>query len=339
MSKLFRRLGDKLSALHQSSKDPERAEQLKTTASIVVVLVLVAAGLSVVWYVPKQQVANALDSHSQIALQNQERLKLEDEFRKTIAQIVLSVFGLLLLYFTWRRARAGDATVRVMEQGHITDRYTKAIEQLGKTDGTTPNIEVRLGAIYALERLALDSPRDHWTIMEVLTAYVRRNAPREPDRPYEKGEIPRTDIQAVLTVLGRRKTGNQREHFGPGTYLTLMPSRLCGANLTNASLQNADLENVNLQGASLWGAKLQGAALRDANLEQADCKNAKFAGTFFTRTRLGDANIEDADFRGARELTIEQIQSARNWQRANYSPDFRARLGLLAEDTGNPSSE
>ena len=64
-----------------------------------------------------------------------------------------------------------------MEQGHITDRFTKAIEQLGKLDGERPNIEVRLGAIYALERIAIDSPRDQWTIMEILTAYVRQNAP------------------------------------------------------------------------------------------------------------------------------------------------------------------
>jgi hypothetical protein len=40
-----------------------------------------------------------------------------------------------------------------------------------------PNVEVRLGAIYALERIAYDSPRDHWPIIEVLTAYVRQNAP------------------------------------------------------------------------------------------------------------------------------------------------------------------
>src|SRR4029453_11591667 len=37
-------------------------------------------------------------------------------------------------------------------QGHITDRYTKAIEQLGRD-----KLDVRLGGIYALERIATDS--------------------------------------------------------------------------------------------------------------------------------------------------------------------------------------
>ena len=81
------------------------------------------------------------------------------------------------------------------EQGLITERITKAIEQLGaeKTvykDGqanTEPNLEVRLGALYALERIAQDSERDHIPIMETLCAYIRENAKhRDPvDYPEE----------------------------------------------------------------------------------------------------------------------------------------------------------
>jgi hypothetical protein len=85
---------------------------------------------------------------------------------------------------------------------------------------------VRLGGIYALERIARDSPKDHWTIMEVLTAYVRQHAPSPPpakassgldDGKSETSETsplkPRTDIQAILTVLGRRTVsqGGQRQ--------------------------------------------------------------------------------------------------------------------------------
>jgi type II secretory pathway component PulM len=39
------------------------------------------------------------------------------------------------------------------EQGQVTDRYTKAIEQLGSS-----TIDVTLGGIHALERIARDSP-------------------------------------------------------------------------------------------------------------------------------------------------------------------------------------
>jgi hypothetical protein len=89
---------------------------------------------------------------------------------QAIAAVVLAVGG----YFTWRN-------LRVAQEAQITNRFTQAIGQLGAElkDGT-PNLEVRLGGIYALERIAHDSPKDHWTIMEILATYVRQNAPRQP---------------------------------------------------------------------------------------------------------------------------------------------------------------
>jgi uncharacterized protein YjbI with pentapeptide repeats len=90
-------------------------------------------------------------------------------------------------------------TVRYQKEGHMTDRINKAVEQLGaektvKVPGkdaegkditverTDPNIEVRIGAILSLERIAQDSTthdkgRDHVRVMEILCAYVRENAP------------------------------------------------------------------------------------------------------------------------------------------------------------------
>ena len=81
-------------------------------------------------------------------------------------------------------------TVKYQKEGHITERITSAVEQLGeektvKRDGgdvTVPNIEVRIGGLLSLERIAQDSTqndkgRDHVRVMEILCAYVRQNAP------------------------------------------------------------------------------------------------------------------------------------------------------------------
>src|SRR5207248_11751254 len=83
----------------------------------------------------------------------------------------------------WRNLRATQAKLDVDREAQITNRFTQAIGQLGAElkDGK-PDLEVRLGGIYALERIARDSSRDHWTIMEVLTAYVRQNAGSVPAR-------------------------------------------------------------------------------------------------------------------------------------------------------------
>lgn len=167
--------------------------------------------------------------------------------------------------------------------------------------------------------------------MEVLTSYVRLNAPLDPDKPYVKNERPAVDIQAILTVLGRRETGPGREDRSDQQYLNLMRTRLCGAKLSNANLRSADLDKADLQGASLWGADLQGAALMETNLSHAKLLEANLHGAFFRDAVLSEANVEKADIREAYDLTPQQIQSATNWRLALYSPAFGMELGLPEE--------
>lgn len=83
------------------------------------------------------------------------------------------------VYFAGKRAEAMEETAKATNknaeaanQKQITERFSKAIEQLG-----SDKPEVILGGIYTLERIARDSAPDQWTIMEVLTAFVRQNAP------------------------------------------------------------------------------------------------------------------------------------------------------------------
>jgi Pentapeptide repeats (8 copies) len=337
------------------------------TLGVLAVLFLVVAGIWVVWRVPQWQVQHSLDT----ALRNDraKQLELEDNFRKTIVQGLGGAIVLLGLYYSAR-------TFGLSRQGHITDRFTKAIEQLGKLNGDQPSIEVRLGGIYALERIAIDSTRDHWTIMEVLTAYVRQNASLDPDRPYTDGEKPRTDIQAILTVLGRRKIGPNREH--PGLRLDLSNSHLCGANLFSLNLQNAvmyksnlqgaslqlanlqsaSLQMANLQGANLNGANLQGASLTNANLQGASLYTTILQGADLQKANLQGAELEGAILQGAiladaklegaslgqtylgshylRDRTLKQIKSARFWEMAHYNPDLREALDRLPDEETTP---
>jgi hypothetical protein len=91
-------------------------------------------------------------------------------------------------------------------QRRITESFSKAIEQLG-----SDKIEVRLGGIYALERISRESPDDYWTVMETLCAFVRERARwKAPDtgstetvaRFYERPSTDTaTDIATVLTVI------------------------------------------------------------------------------------------------------------------------------------------
>ena len=205
----------------------------------------------------------------------------------TLVQILTGLLVLAGLYWTSRRVLAVEANVRVAQEGHITERFTKAIEQLGDD-----NMAIRLGGIYALERIAKDSEKDHGPIMEVLTAYVRQNA-----HAGEKIRLPSTDIQAILTVLGRRETtGNNRRND---------PLDLTSTQLVETDLRGANLSRVRLDFANLVGADLREADLREADLTRADLKRARLEG--------------------AKNLTEEQIQEANNFSQA-FLPDHLAHL-------------
>ena len=121
-------------------------------------------------------------------------------------------------------------TVRYQKEGHITDRINKAVEQLGaektvkkivgdQTQETTePNIEVRIGAILSLERIAQDSTiydngRDHVRVMEILCAYVRENSKARPPEDFPEPEWePLADDASAEEKAARHKL--RQERFG-----------------------------------------------------------------------------------------------------------------------------
>jgi len=234
-------------------------------------------------------------------------IELENQTRATWAQVVAGAFALLLVYLTWRR-------IEVAQEGQLTERFTRAIEQLG-----SEKLEVRLGGIYALERIARDSPKDHWTIMEVLTAFVRENAPwRDQPESSPACEPPplRTDIQAILTVIGRRT-----RIYGKGEAL---PLDLSGTDLRRADLWGAHLERAHLRGAHLEeayliGAHLEGASLWDAHLEGA---------------YLESAHLEGVDLRGVTGLTREQLAQAITDENTQF-PDYLRPADEQQADRGD----
>src|SRR6266545_3355051 len=99
------------------------------------------------------------------------KLKAITDTRTALLAGLIGVGALLTFWLNSRVYRITARTFEVTEQGQITERYTKAIEQLGAA-----MLDVRLGGIYALERIAVDSERDHPTVVEVLSAFVREHS-------------------------------------------------------------------------------------------------------------------------------------------------------------------
>ena len=73
-----------------------------------------------------------------------DRLKLQNEARTTLLQGFGGTVLLLGAYLTWRQLQysieSGREQRELDRQGQITDRYTRAVDQLG-----SPSLDVRLG--------------------------------------------------------------------------------------------------------------------------------------------------------------------------------------------------
>jgi len=169
-----------------------------------------------------------------------------------------------------------------------------------------------LGGIYGLERISTESKKDYWPIMEILTAYVRKNSPVQTgnviSKDIENQNKVSLDIQTILTVIGRRKYS----YFnGEPTYLDLQKTCLKEAIFREPNLKYAILISANLKRAFLDGANLEGAILCGANLEGADLKGANLRGADLKGAILCGAILCGANLKGAKDLTIEQLSKVR----------------------------
>jgi uncharacterized protein YjbI with pentapeptide repeats len=227
-------------------------------------------------------------------------------------------------------------TVALSEQGQVAERFTRAIEQLGSTasDGSA-RPEIRLGGIYALERIANDSKQDRQAIMDVLSTLVRREAqgPQRLDargcaeydrkvRTPEEGQVrQRTDavLQLTLRALGRLNRVHWDELAKRG--IAPIDEPTVGNDVRKTDLSKTDLQGFNLTGIDLVGAYLQdadlaGTTLRLANLQDADLRcahleAASLQGADLRRADLTGAHLRGANFEGAQNLTSAQILQAR----------------------------
>jgi hypothetical protein len=238
-----------------------------------------------------------------------DRLRAESDLRNSIAQFLVGTAVLAGLYFTARTLRLNassarqnhEAQVRALElaeRGQITDRFTKAVEQLAGD-----KLDVCLGGIYALERIAADADSYYEPIMEILTTFLRERA-REVRADADRR--PRPDILAVARVLGRRPA----RHWLHGRELDLAEVDLANANLWDAHLERAVLRNAHLDGTFLDGAFLQQADLTEASLRNAHLCGTHLSGAKFYRARLDGADLRSTDLSEAQGLEPDQVRSA-----------------------------
>ena len=235
--------------------------------------------------------------------------------------------------------------LKITLEMQLADRFVQAVDQLGKE-----NLELRLGGIYGLERIARRSEKFYWPVMDILATYVREHAPWKAPLALQAEQTPpkpAVDLQAALTALGRRmRTYNN----GESQRLDLRNLDLRRANLSSAHLEGAILSGTHLEEANLQNIHLEEAILRAAHLQRANLSGAFMQKAFLAGVRLDgailrEAHLEEAFVSGARldsadllgtnfsdafGLTWDQIKTAKRDNRTRLPDDLKAQRPATA---------
>ncbi|MCY4245376.1 MAG: pentapeptide repeat-containing protein, partial [Gammaproteobacteria bacterium] len=237
--------------------------------------------------------------------------------------IILILGGTAAGFIAVWRALVADKQNKINEQSQITERFTRAVDQLG-----SESIYMRIGALHALERIGRDSENDVVAILRLLSSFVRNQSrPRKIDKVSLAGDGLRTPLDvaegfAVIYRLAReydqllRDEGkgvvnlsssnlNDLSQFSKGCFLRfgfdscdLRSGSFPGSNFGGADFDSACLKNAYLPSCNFHGASFTYAILDRADFNGADMAQASLAGAFCNGT----------DFSTAENLTTDMLK-------------------------------
>ncbi|MGW1156885.1 pentapeptide repeat-containing protein [Streptomyces sp. NPDC002519] len=221
-----------------------------------------------------------------------------------IATALPTVPAMLALVFTAVTISQAKDTLKLTERDQVASDYNETVANLGDESAN-----VRTSAIYAIQRIMRDSPRDQPALVEILSSYVRGHA-KMPDKKQAervhkdaKKRLP-DDVQAALNVLGSRQLNVDSDPVIDLRNTFLVGANLYGLNFNDADFRGADLTEAYLDSGSfenVWfdDAQMSGSILSDAEFDQATFLNTDLKNASWDGARFEDADLTGADLTGA----------------------------------------
>lgn len=309
----------------------DRSTRRKTVLLVAATLAgFIAVSLLVVWVLP-----SVLTMHPHVRTAA-ERHNAEAAARTGLVAFVGVLGALGGLYYTSRTVRVSreaqnsantyasetsrlsQQTLDLSERGQITDRYSKAVAQLG-----SQSPEVCVGAIYALGQIMIDSGRYERPIVAVLSAFIRRRAKRRDDldAPWPADEAERDEVKPSFAIQAALNV--------------LIESRPLA---TPPDLRDADLRGARLRGGQLAGASFRRSYLYKAKLPGANLRGAAFVNADLTGAQLLEADLTGADMKRARltrgSITAAQLEVLRSGDEITWVPREPDTIAVAGEDEG-----
>jgi hypothetical protein len=220
------------------------------------------------------------------------------------------------LWFTYKKHRLD-------QDADWTGRYSASVAQLAD-----PVELVRIGGLYALERIARDSPKDREMISRVLASFLRQppheaglSRPKDGSAPISPAVFVAAEVFGRVSQLQPLPEGLDLTH----TYLVsadLRGAKLAGINLTGATLRDASLHGADLARADLYDANLEHAFLVDADLRgatffKANLRNAVWHGAHLEAARFFRKGVNQASATG---WNAPALNGAASWDASTIWP-------------------
>lgn len=124
------------------------------------------------------------------------------EFSEIARNWAIVAGGAIGLWIAYWRGRSHDRQssslqeqARIAQRAHVSEVFKDAVTQLGDKD----NLEVRLGAVFTLIRIASDFPEFDPTVTKLLTAYIRERSTSKIPEDEPTG----ADVAEILEFVRR----------------------------------------------------------------------------------------------------------------------------------------
>ncbi|MFN8359671.1 MAG: pentapeptide repeat-containing protein [Candidatus Kapaibacterium sp.] len=247
---------------------------------------------------------------------------------KYILGILVIVGGILTLWRTIENSRQNSINKENNDNNLLQSQFSKATELL-----MSDNIAARLSGIYLFEKIMNSSEEYHWTVIELLTTFVREKRNRYKEEYRIKVDEPidltstieisddvydeefndylpvktklrkisvEMDIQAILIIIGRRNILIENDEDYKKNYLNLSQTNLYGAYFsTHESDTSPNYMHFNFHKSILVSSHLSRVNFKYSDFSSANLSNASCSNTHFDHADLTKANLMKTKCNGA----------------------------------------
>ena len=186
----------------------------------------------------------------------------------TLRNVGILSGGCIAIILTVWRSLVGERQARTAHQQADTAKLNVLDERYERATGSLSNhiLWVRLGGIYALQRLAEEYPEQyHIQVMQLLSAFVKNPIEDAEITPAPTGP-PRDDVQNAMTAIGRRDERRIQLERNRVFQIDLRRADLTHIYLKDANLSNVRFDEANMSGATLIGAEMSSVSLWSTNI-------------------------------------------------------------------------